>query len=140
MFSERLELDLATVGPSLAGPARPHDRVALHDAKRAYRAALPQILPTDLVPADAGVDPACELCELVDASLDEASAESFPASDSPAAHGPTDKASKPHGPHSHQSASPEISSPLPVTLADGTTCEIDHGHVVIAGLCCLGLD
>ena len=32
-FSEKLELDLATVVPSLAGPKRPQDRVSLSDAK-----------------------------------------------------------------------------------------------------------
>ena len=32
-YSEYLELDLATVVPSLAGPKRPQDRVALADAK-----------------------------------------------------------------------------------------------------------
>src|SRR5437660_9780892 len=39
-FSERLELDLGRVEPSLAGPARPQDRVPLRDAKRSFRAAL----------------------------------------------------------------------------------------------------
>ena len=33
-FSEKLELDLSTVVPSLAGPKRPQDRVALSDAKQ----------------------------------------------------------------------------------------------------------
>ena len=33
-YSERLELDLATVVPSLAGPKRPQDRVEVTDAKR----------------------------------------------------------------------------------------------------------
>ena len=32
-YSDTLELDLATVEPSLAGPKRPQDRVPLHDAK-----------------------------------------------------------------------------------------------------------
>ncbi len=32
-YSERLELDLSTVEPSLAGPKRPQDRVPLRDAK-----------------------------------------------------------------------------------------------------------
>src|SRR4249919_1686203 len=39
-FSEKLELDLATVVPSLAGPKRPQDRVSLSDAKEAFRGAL----------------------------------------------------------------------------------------------------
>ena len=33
VFSEYLELDLSTVVPSIAGPKRPQDRIALADAK-----------------------------------------------------------------------------------------------------------
>ena len=40
VYSETVELDLATVVPSLAGPARPQDRVALAGAGAAFRAAL----------------------------------------------------------------------------------------------------
>jgi len=40
LFSDTLELDLATVEPSLAGPKRPHDRVALSGMKTAFREAL----------------------------------------------------------------------------------------------------
>ncbi len=39
-YSEELELDLASIVPSLAGPKRPQDRVALADAKHAFREAL----------------------------------------------------------------------------------------------------
>ncbi len=39
-FTDRLELDLADVEPSLAGPKRPQDRVALRDMKPAFRRAL----------------------------------------------------------------------------------------------------
>src|SRR5580700_6436932 len=46
-YSERLSLDLSTVVPSLAGPARPQDRVRLDDAKRAFQVALPKILGKD---------------------------------------------------------------------------------------------
>jgi aconitate hydratase len=39
-YSRKLELDLGTVVPSIAGPKRPQDRVALSDAKTAFREAL----------------------------------------------------------------------------------------------------
>src|ERR1039458_5785119 len=39
-YSEELELDLSTIVPSLAGPKRPQDRVALSDAKTSIRDAL----------------------------------------------------------------------------------------------------
>ncbi|HXC57928.1 MAG TPA: aconitate hydratase AcnA, partial [Steroidobacteraceae bacterium] len=38
-YTDVLELDLATVEPSLAGPSRPQDRVPLKSAKTAYQAA-----------------------------------------------------------------------------------------------------
>ena len=39
-YSSNLSLDLSTVEPSLAGPKRPQDRVALSDMKTAFEAAL----------------------------------------------------------------------------------------------------
>ena len=39
-FTDTLELDRATVEPSLAGPKRPHDRVALSAMKESFRKAL----------------------------------------------------------------------------------------------------
>jgi len=49
VYSETVELDLSTVVPSLAGPARPQDRVSLAGAGRAFREALghePKAAPT----------------------------------------------------------------------------------------------
>lgn len=43
-YSEHLELNLADVVPSIAGPKRPQDRVALSDAKSAFEKALPTYL------------------------------------------------------------------------------------------------
>jgi aconitate hydratase len=40
VYSEYLELDLSTVVPSIAGPKRPQDRIALSEAKTAFRRAL----------------------------------------------------------------------------------------------------
>ncbi|MGC8840377.1 MAG: aconitate hydratase AcnA [Candidatus Sumerlaeaceae bacterium] len=39
-YSTTLEVDLGTIEPTLAGPRRPHDRVALSDAKASWRRAL----------------------------------------------------------------------------------------------------
>jgi aconitate hydratase len=44
VFTDTLELDLATVEPSLAGPRRPQDRVPLTKAKSSFREALPGLL------------------------------------------------------------------------------------------------
>ena len=43
-YTSRLELDLATVVPSLSGPRRPQDRVALSDARLEFSRALDEIL------------------------------------------------------------------------------------------------
>src|SRR5512135_404554 len=43
-YSDTLELDLSSIEPSLAGPKRPQDRVALHDAKASFRKALKVML------------------------------------------------------------------------------------------------
>jgi aconitate hydratase len=43
-FTDVLELDLSTVEPSMAGPKRPQDRVALTQAKAGFAAALPDIV------------------------------------------------------------------------------------------------
>lgn len=40
VYSETIELDLATVEPSLAGPRRPQDRVSLKQSKSGFQAAL----------------------------------------------------------------------------------------------------
>ena len=40
-FSEKLELDLTAIVPSIAGPKRPQDRIALVDAKTAYEKISP---------------------------------------------------------------------------------------------------
>ena len=44
VFTDVLELDLSTVEPSMAGPKRPQDRVALASAKAEFAKALPDIV------------------------------------------------------------------------------------------------
>ncbi len=121
-FSEKLELDLSTVVPSLAGPKRPQDRVALSDAKESFRAALADYV--DESDAEEGYD--------------ESVAESFPASDSPSHSGgngsaePTDHLPR-NGLSAARTGGGRPSSPATITI-DGTTCEVDHGAVAIAAI------
>ncbi|CAM5426265.1 aconitate hydratase AcnA [Streptomyces hirsutus] len=96
-FSEKLELDLATVVPSIAGPKRPQDRIVLADAKAQFAQDVRNYVK------DGG-------------DVDEASKESFPASDSPAIS---------NGAPSHK---------VKVTAADGAEYEFDHGHVTVAAI------
>ncbi|RYU11979.1 aconitate hydratase AcnA [Nocardioides iriomotensis] len=113
-YSERLELDVSTVVPSLAGPKRPQDRISLSDAKASFRGAL-----VDYVDED-------------EQGYDEAVAESFPASDSPS-HAAGNGSAAPHDNVAHGGGD-RATNPASVTLEDGTTFEIDHGAVTIAAI------
>src|ERR1700691_3506697 len=73
-YSEELSLDLSIVVPSIAGPKRPQDRIALADAKTAFRDVLPNYVEED--------------------SLDNGLDDTFPASD-PVAAGDGTRASHP---------------------------------------------
>ncbi|HYO38859.1 MAG TPA: aconitate hydratase [Nocardioidaceae bacterium] len=140
-YSEKLELDLATVVPSLAGPKRPQDRVSLSDAKEAFRVALADYVAADVTGSEdrkPGV-PQQEKPYGVQSEQDEASAESFPSSDPPASNGgggdeqPAEE--EPVDAHAAaQQASGRPSQPTPVTLDDGRTFEVDHGAVAIAAI------
>ncbi|AYG05003.1 aconitate hydratase AcnA [Gryllotalpicola protaetiae] len=113
-YSEYLELDLSTVVPSIAGPKRPQDRIVLSEAKTQFEKDLPNY-------AD-GID---------ETDVDEAIAETFPASDPIAvgAHAHNGVA------HHHVSHAPAVASkPSQVTLADGTSYTLDHGAVTIAAI------
>ncbi len=44
VFTDTLELDMGTVEPSLAGPKRPQDKVALSSAKQGFEKVLPELL------------------------------------------------------------------------------------------------
>ncbi|MFO7245089.1 MAG: aconitate hydratase AcnA, partial [Actinomycetes bacterium] len=119
VYSEYLELDLSTVVPSIAGPKRPQDRIELTDAKAAFARSIRDYVQDE------------EPEELV--GLDESVDETFPASDPVAAEAHAGEEAGPAGaptsaltrrPHKH----------VPVTLADGTQTDLDHGRVVIASI------
>jgi aconitate hydratase len=50
-YTDTLELDLSTVEPSLAGPSRPQDRVALKDMKKSFQDVLPKLKSVPKKPA-----------------------------------------------------------------------------------------
>ena len=133
VFSTEIELDLSTIEPSLAGPTRPHDRLTLRDAKRVQRAALSRLVLGKSRGPDARPVLSRGRRQLVAGGLDEASAESFPASDPPAASGPTAHIEGPPRPRP-EDMGPRISASHQVTLTGGTTCRVDHSHVVIAAI------
>ena len=117
-FSEYLELDLSTVVPSIAGPKRPQDRIELGEAKESFASAILDYVDAQEAAPFTGLDESVE--ETFPAS-DPIAAAGDNASDHPVAPGHADSAQRPH-------------KVVPVTLEDGTSTELDHGHVVIASI------
>jgi aconitate hydratase len=108
-FSDTLELDLASVEPSLAGPRRPQDRVALADAASDFRAELQSFVSGEAYQG-----------------WDTASALSFPASDPPA--------SKAAGLSPKPAPARGGSTGPPIVRSHANGQGIDHGSVVIAAI------
>ena len=125
VYDETISFDLSTVEPSLAGPARPQDRVSLPGRGRASSrrcsrsAAKRRVAPTAPIGATR-------------AKADESSIESFPASDPPAPRRVRRPRSRARG--CERSRCSLDRKRCPVTLADGRSFELADGHVVIAAI------
>jgi aconitate hydratase len=116
-YSQVVELDLASVEPSLAGPRRPQDRVPLSAAKESFIGSL-QSFDVDYT----------------NGSEDKEVADSFPASD------PLSSVAPGHEPYAEQglAALPAATAvaertSVPVRM-DGDEFELEHGSVVIAAI------
>ncbi|MDQ0276216.1 aconitate hydratase [Arthrobacter silviterrae] len=121
-YSQVVELDLATVETSIAGPKRPQDRIPLRSAKRAVRGLL------------AGES---QEVAVLAGGLDDAGDESFPASDPVAI---SSRIPRDEPPRTFQDSAGDDgvelewpSNPAQVML-DGQSVTMDHGDVVIAAI------
>jgi aconitate hydratase len=135
VFSESLSLDLSTVVPSLAGPKRPQDRVALSDMRSSFQAAFPDGLHTHADGTEhehsgSGIHGPR-------GTVDEASDESFPASDPPSYTRDPDA-----GEHATRAPERHVPKSLPADAhykaaevrLDGQRHKIRTGSVVIAAI------
>ena len=121
-FSDQIDLDLSSVVPSIAGPKRPQDRIALTDAKSAFLESLAEF--------DEGA------AKKLGNGHDKAVEDSFPASDPPGG------GSRVGGAASREEQGRERTprsrtarrTAWTVTLEDGTETTLDHGRVVIAAI------
>jgi aconitate hydratase len=122
-YTQTLELDLATVEPSVAGPKRPQDRVLLKDAAASFAEQLPNLLAPTAKPLGSRSAVAWERTTVTDAAV---AVEDF------------------EGPTASASASAQ-SVPLQVTTAVAANSVkarfnvdpdryLDHGSVVIAAI------
>jgi aconitate hydratase len=116
-YSEYIELDLGDVVASIAGPKRPQDRIALTDAKTAFRKDIHNYVEENL--------------PVEHTKLDEAVEESFPASD-PAVLSFDD--SDTALPSAAVGSNGRPSKPVEVKCEGRGEFVLDHGAVVIAAI------
>src|SRR5215218_1324255 len=118
-YSERVELDLSSVVASLAGPRRPQDRVPLAAAQAAFRAEL-----------RGPAEPAGRAASWVD----EASEESFPASDAPAIEPDLSVDPPPAGDERPGPSPSTAPAPAVEVVLEGRRHRLGHGTVAIAAI------
>jgi len=116
VFSEYMELDLATVVPSISGPKRPQDRIVLSEAKEQFA--------RDIVNYAAP--------KTSESIVDLDSADSFPASDPGIA--PGDENGHDHAFVISSGGPAEASNPVQVNPSEGAPYIIDNGAVTIAAI------
>jgi aconitate hydratase len=117
-YSEYIELNLSDVVPSIAGPKRPQDRIALNDAKTAFRKDIHNYVEENL-PVEY-------------TKLDEAVEETFPASDPASSLAFADDDAL--VPSAAVGANGRPSKPVEVKCEDRGEFVLDHGAVVIAAI------
>ena len=118
-FSEYIELDLSDVVPSIAGPKRPQDRIALDDAKSAFRKDIHNYVGEERDPGQYS-------------KLDEAVDETFPGSDPIALSSGNGGTPPLHSAATGAEGRP--TNPVKVSSEERGEFVLDHGAVAIAAI------
>ena len=129
-YSEYLELDLASVVPSIAGPKRPQDRIELSVAKAQFEHDL-----NDYASAEHGRHSRVD--EAVEGTFPASDPIGFTSQDEETAHQQTPQEASYHHQFAAEdsSAAPRgLSKPTSVTLEDGRAFTLNHGSVAIAAI------
>ena len=143
-FTEALELDMDTVEPSLAGPRRPQDRVALGDVRDAFRQALAEMVGSEENGKARGASSEYGGKEGGARSTGEShtsnDVESFPASDTPSGSADATNEGEPDPtaggepqPGLLETAPEDVGEIVTVNL-DGEQARLRHGSTVIAAI------
>jgi aconitate hydratase len=115
-YTQRLELDLSAVEPSVAGPKRPQDRVLLKDAASSFAQQLPSLLAPTAKPLGTRTAAVWERVSVADAAIAEES----------------------EGPSTASATTPAHPVHVTTTVKERFNVDpdtyLDHGSVVIAAI------
>ena len=125
-YSQTLDLDLATVEPSVAGPKRPQDRVLLKDAAESFASQLPSLLSPTAKPLGTRTATLWEPTAITDTAIGVAREEGEgPATSSAVA-------------NAHPAEQTFQTGPITTTVKERFNVDpdkyLDHGSVVIAAI------
>ncbi len=121
-YSQTIELDLATVEPSVAGPRRPQDRVLLKDAARTFAEQLPSLLSPTAKPLGSRTAAAWQRDSVADTAI------AIGAEDN---EGPDRSSAKSSA---AQPVSIQVASTVKARFNVDPDKYLDHGSVVIAAI------
>jgi aconitate hydratase len=119
VYTQTLELDLATVEPSVAGPKRPQDRVLLKDAAASFAQQLPGLLAPTAKPLGTRTAAAWQRVSITDAAVAEEN------------EGPSTSSA---APVSQSFRSGNFATTVKERFGVDPDTYLDHGSVVIAAI------
>jgi aconitate hydratase len=124
VYTQTLELDLATVEPSVAGPKRPQDRVLLKDAAASFAQQLPALLSPTAKPLGTRTAAAWHRVSVTDAAIAEEN------------EGPSNSSAAPVNPalRSGNVTTTVAAQTVKARFGVDPDAYLDHGSVVIAAI------